>query len=110
MVLFFASSTFSLRYIWRISVDLVYAKPLDNHDLYSSKRHIRPLITILSGGLELGFRVGGLGVVRVWVRVSKRVRVEGSVSKGGQGQFWVRVRIIVRVELGLGLLLGSGLG
>ena len=48
--------------------------------LYSSKRHIRPLRTILFGSLGLGLRVGVLGVVRVWVRVRVSIRVRVGVE------------------------------
>ena len=48
--------------------------------IYSSKRHIRPLRTILFGGLGLGLRVGVLGVVRVWVRVRTSIRVRVGVA------------------------------
>ena len=65
--------------------------------IYSSKRHIRPLRTILFGGLGLG--LGVLGVVRVWVSMGVRVGV-ALVRGWGQGQFGGRVRV------GLGLLLG----
>ena len=61
---------------------------------------VRPLRTILFGGLGLGLRVGVLGVVRVWVRVrvSIRVRVGVALVRGyDQGQFGVRVRFRVRV-------------
>ena len=52
------------------------------YHIYWSKRHIRPLRTILFGGLGLGLRVGVLGVVRIWVRVSERVRVGVSLVRG----------------------------
>ena len=58
---------------------------------FTHQKAIRPLITILFGGLGLWLRVGILGVVRVWVRVrvSIRVRLGGSVSKGlGSGSLW----------------------
>ena len=52
------------------------------YHIYSSKRHIRPLRTILFGGLGLGLglRVGVLGVVRVWVRVRVSIRVRVGVA------------------------------
>ena len=56
---------------------------------FTHQKATRPLRTILFGGLGLWLRVGILGVVRVWVRVSIRVRVGGSVSKGlGPGSVW----------------------
>ena len=47
-------------------------------------RVLRPLRTILFGGLGLGLRVGVLGVVSVWVRVrvSIRVRVGAALVRG----------------------------
>ena len=70
------------------------------YHIFSSKRHIRPPRTILFGGLGLWFRVGVLGVVRVWVRVSIMVNVWVSLVRGyGQGQFAVRIRFRVRVTV-----------
>ena len=49
------------------------------YHIYSSKRHIRPLRTILFGGLGLGLMVGVLDVVRGWVRVTVSIRVRVGV-------------------------------
>ena len=48
------------------------------YHIYSSKRHRRPLRTILFGGL--GLRVGVLGLVRVWVRVRVSIRISVGVA------------------------------